>query len=155
MVTSCHNSHLGMLALQICNPFVSLVLGAPRQDAHMLRCPVQPAHVAHWVSFLARKLWVLFYGGSWLAKWAIPVGLTLSTSPALAQENAGAVAPTLHECDGPRRAHHDRRGPPGCRQKNPQPDPRLHRWWASAPQGHAQARSRSCKYVKPTGHSGH
>lgn len=58
MVTSCHNSHLGMLALQICNPLVSLVLGAHLQDAHMLRCPVHPAHVAHWVSFLARKLWV-------------------------------------------------------------------------------------------------
>ena len=37
------------------------------------------------------------YGGPWSlpVKWAIPVGLALSASVALAQENAGAVAPTL------------------------------------------------------------
>lgn len=36
-----------------------------------------------------------FYGGSWSAKWSIPVGLALSASLALAQENTGAAAPTL------------------------------------------------------------
>lgn len=82
MVTSCHNSHLGMLALQICNPLVSLVLGAPLHDAHMQRCPVHPAHVAHWVSFLARKLVVHCFmvghaqarsrSNKYVNPWAIP-----------------------------------------------------------------------------------
>jgi hypothetical protein len=36
-----------------------------------------------------------FYGGSWSAKWAISIGLALSASLAIAQENTGAVAPTL------------------------------------------------------------
>lgn len=35
------------------------------------------------------------YGGSWSARWAIPIGLALSASLALAQDNAGAAAPTL------------------------------------------------------------